>query len=192
MSLAWHYVRGTGADMKLRDGRPAVVGEWLEHTGPVGICASGLHASWRAFDALSFVEWEGGSVCLVDVDGVVTEQTDKFVCTRRRIVFAVACDELLRMFSRECALSVLHLWRREVPAVVREYLETGREDLRAAAWAAARDAARAAAWASARAAAWASARDAARAAKISDLNATLESLIFAAAIQDGFDPEALS
>ena len=251
MNLAWHFCRGTGDQMKLRDGRAAVVGEWLTHDGPVVICQSGLHASWRAFDALSFCSYGGGSVCLVEIGDIVSEGIDKLVCRRRRIIFAVPFDDLLRAFARQAALSVLHLWRGEVPAVVRKYLETGNKEIRAAAGAAAGaaatataraaraagaagDAAGAAAWAAwaardagaaARAAAardawaardagdaaWAAAKaaraaaraaraagdaagaagDAAGAAKISDLNATLESLFFAAAIQEGFDPAVL-
>jgi hypothetical protein len=221
MNLGWHFLRGTGNNMKLRDGRAAVVGEWLTHNGQAVICQSGLHASWRAFDALSFCDWKGGSICLVEVDGIVAEEVDKFVCTRRRVAFAVPCDDLLRAFAREAALSVLHLWQGEVPAVVRKYLETGNKEIRDAARAAvdavdaratraavdarATRAAVDAAWAARAAArdavdaadaraAWAAvdaARAAAWTAKISDLNATLESLFFAAAIQDGFDPAVL-
>src|SRR4029078_12741210 len=106
-------------------------------------------------------------------------------CTRRKVLAYAPCDDVLRLFAREAALSVLHLWQGEVPAVVREYLETGNEEIRDAAW----DAARAAAWdagwdaarAAARAAAWAAAWAAARAAAwddaISDLNSTLESML---------------
>ena len=54
----------------------------------------------------------------------------------------------MRRFSRLAALDVAHLW--DMPVIVKEYLETGDETKRAAAWAAA--------WAAARAAA----RDAAR------------------------------
>ena len=73
-------------------------------------------------------------------------------------------EKEIRRFARECALDVIHLW--DAPPIVKKYLETGDEKLRAAAWAAAwaaRAAARAAAWAAgdaraagaARAAAWA-------------------------------------
>ena len=65
----------------------------------------------------------------------------------------VACLEatgLLRQFARSCALDVIHLWKP--PAVVKEYLETGNEALRAAASDAASDAARIAARAAAMAA----------------------------------------
>jgi hypothetical protein len=68
--------------------------------------------------------------------------------------------ETLRVFARACALDVLDKW--DAPAVVREYLETGNEDLRVAAEAAARSAAESAADSarSAWPAAWSAARSA--------------------------------
>ena len=130
---AYHFVAET-----LRDGRAVPAdGEWLEHEGPMVMCESGLHASLHPFDALQYAP--GATLCLVDVEGVVEEQGDKLVARRRRIVRRVDATALLREFARWCALQVIHLW--DAPAVVREYLETGREDLRDAA----SDAARAAA-----------------------------------------------
>ena len=65
--------------------------------------------------------------------------------------------EMLRFYARMQALSVIHLYPNGSDTVVFDYLMTGDEALRAAAWAAAeaetRVAARAAAWA----AAWAAA-----------------------------------
>ena len=43
-----------------------------------------------------------------------------------------------REFARWCALQVIHLW--DCPEIVRLYLETGDESIRAAAWVAAGDA----------------------------------------------------
>jgi len=164
VTLAWHFVRNADGKLLLRDGREVPpLGEWLEHDGPVAICASGLHASYRALDALRYCERERAAACLVEVECVIAEQTDKLVCRRRRVVAVVRdADETLRLFARLQALSVIHMW--DAPQVVREYLETGDESLRAAASAAARAAARAAAsdvaCAAARAAAWAAARGA--------------------------------
>jgi hypothetical protein len=156
MELAYHFVFDTP-----RDGSPIPGdGEWLEHSGEVVICQSGLHASSHPFDALQYAP--GSTLCLVEVDGVVTRQEDKLVAKRRRIVKRIDAEPLMREFSRWCALQVIELW--DAPEVVRQYLTTGDEGIRdaarAAAWAAARDAA----WDAARAAAWAAARDAARAA----------------------------
>jgi hypothetical protein len=168
MIRAYHFAGAT-----LRDGSPVPAdGEWLTFDGPVKICESGLHASKHPFDALQYAP--GSTLCLVECDDIVHEQHDKFVCRRRRIIARIDATELLWDMSRWCALQVIHLW--DAPPVVREYLETGNEALRAAARDAARDAARAAArdaaWAAARAAArdaawaaaWAAARDAAWAA----------------------------
>jgi hypothetical protein len=163
--IAYHFVGKT-----LRGGSPIPPdGEWLVHDGPVEICETGLHASKHPFDALQYAP--GATLCLVECEDVVTEQHDKFVCRRRKIVKRFDATDLMRAFARDCALSVIHLW--DAPPVVRQYLETGDESLRDAArdaawdaardaaWDAAWDAARDAAWAAARAAAWAAARDAA-------------------------------
>ena len=73
-------------------------------------------------------------------------------------------EKEIRRFACQCALDVIHLW--DAPPIVKKYLKTGNEKLRAAAmdaaWAAAGDAAWAGAWAAA--GAGAAARDAARAA----------------------------
>jgi hypothetical protein len=87
------------------------------------------------------------------VDDVIAEQSDKGVCRRRRTLKQLDTQPLLREFARWCALQVIHLW--DAPPIVREFLETGAENLRAVA-SAAWDAS-AAAWAAS--AAWA-ARDA--------------------------------
>lgn len=124
---AWHF-----AGDKLRDGRPLPKdGEWLKHEGDVVICESGLHASKRIIDALQYAP--GSTICRVTCRGIVTEQNDKLVCTERRIDWRINdTDELLRTFARKAALSVIHLW--DAPDIVREYLETGNEDIRDAAW----------------------------------------------------------
>ena len=155
--IAYHFCGDT-----LRDGRPIPPdGEWLAHDGPVVMCESGLHASRHPFDALQYAP--GPILCRVECADVVDEEADKLVCRRRRIITRIDATELCRQAARRYALDVLHLWE-DAPQVVRDYLTTGDDSIRAAArdaaWAAARDAARAAARAAARDAA----RDAARAA----------------------------
>jgi hypothetical protein len=178
MSLyAWHFLRSINGVPTLGNGagHAPAVGEWLEVAPPLDICHRGLHASWRAIDALGFVSWGSAIACLVEVDGIGGEHADKLVCSRRRIVAMVECDDVLRLFAREAALSVAQYWT--MPPVVRKYLETGNEEIRAAAWAAAVAAARAAAVAAARDAAWVAAW--------ADLNALLESLLLGAMDQEG-------
>lgn len=153
------------------DGRKPEVGK--THTvkcEPV-LCSAGLHGSVYALDALQYAQ--SSRLWLVEITGSVRVGEDK-VCGKRRKYIAVADVEfVLREFARKCALDVAHLW--DIPAIVRQYLETGDESKRAAAWAAARDTAWASALAAARAAA---ARDAAlaaaRAAQRAWLQASLE------------------
>jgi hypothetical protein len=146
---AWHFVGDT-----LRDGRPVPKdGEWLVHSGEVELCASGLHASRDAFDALRYAP--GSTLCLVECAGHVIEGDDKLVCSERKIVVRMDAERMLRWYARQQALSVVHLW--EPPDVVLDYL-MGDDSVRAAAEAAAAAAARAAAaWVAARAAAEAAA-----------------------------------
>src|SRR5688572_29826413 len=137
MNLAWHFVGKT-----LLDGTPIPKdGEWLEYKGELRMCESGLHASREPFDALQYAP--GATLCLVEVGGEVIEGNDKLVCSRRKIIARMDATELLRYFARMQALSVIHLW--DAPEVVCDYLMTGDESLRDAAW----GAARAAAWAAA-------------------------------------------
>jgi hypothetical protein len=164
--LAWHFV---GDD--LRDGRPIPAdGVTLKHKGKLELCASGLHASERLIDALQYAP--GPILCRVQMGGTIKKESDKLVARQRTIIWRVNSTDVLRKFARQCALDVAHLWN--MPPVVRQYLETGDERLRDAAWDAAWDAGRAAArdaaWDAGRAAAraaawdaaWAAARDAAR------------------------------
>jgi hypothetical protein len=163
----------------LRDGSPVPkIGEWLELPASVKLkaCPSnkdiadgygGLHASGHPFDALQYAP--GSTLHLVNLDGELIEHgspVDKVAARRRKIVATIDAEPLLREFARKCALSVIHLW--DAPEVVKQYLTTGDESLRAAAgvaawdaaWAA-RAAAGAAAWEAAWDAAWAASRVAA-------------------------------
>ena len=171
--IAYHFTAE-----KLRDGRalPAI-GEWLTHDGTVEMCVSGLHASFHPMDALQYAP--GELLHLVECEDVVAEEDDKFVCRRRKIIKSIDATELLWSIARWSALQVIHLW--DAPDVVKKFLQTGDESLRAAARAAALDAAwyapdvvkkflqtgdeslRATAQAAAWEATWAAARDAARA-----------------------------
>lgn len=159
---AWHWTNGN----TLLDGLTIPVGEWLIHEGPVVMCRSGYHASKRVLDALCYAP--GHTVWRVECEDIAGRESDKFVCRRRKHLWCVEAEDLLRDFARRCALDVIHLW--DAPDVVVRYLKTGDESIRADAWAAG-----AAAWdveAAARAAAWAAAGD--------DQNRRLTQMIVAA------------
>ena len=148
--LAWHFVGDS-----LRDGRPIPDnGVTLKHKGKLELCASGLHASERLIDALSYAP--GPILCRVRMGGAIKKESDKLVARQRTIIWRIDSTHVLLKFAQQCALDVAHLWN--MPPVTREYLETGDESLKAAAWAAtwetAWDAARETAWDAARAAAW--------------------------------------
>jgi hypothetical protein len=151
--IAYHFVGET-----LRDGQPVPAdGVWLEHKGRIEICKSGLHASLSPFDALKYAP--GPTLCLVECKDEIIHGDNKLVCSRRRIIKRFDATGLLRLFARQQALSVIHRWR--APKVVREYLETGDESKRSAAWSAAKSAAKSAAWSVAKSAAWSAAESAA-------------------------------
>jgi hypothetical protein len=189
---AWHFLTDLGGGKYgLLDERPRpATGRWLRHEGKIQICARGLHASYRAWDALHYAP--SNYVTRVEVRGDVYEQSDKLVCRERKIVWGYDAEHVLRKFSRDQALSCLHEW--DAPQVVRQWLETGDESLRSAARSAAesaaesaaRSAAESAAWSAARSAAWSAARSAARSAALDKANTLLEDMLFAEAERLGF------
>ena len=122
---AWHFVGDT-----LRGGSPIPAdGELLHHTGSVAICRSGLHASERIIDALTYAP--GNIICRVECGGIVDTQSDKLVCRERTILWRIDGEELVREFARKCALDVIHLW--DAPQIVIDFLQTGDPKLQAAA-----------------------------------------------------------
>ena len=136
-TAAWHFVGDS-----LRDGRSVPPdGESLTHEDDPAICVSGLHASERILDALKYAP--GNVICRVACEDVLTRQEDKLVCRSRTVEWRVDGEDLLRDFARRVALDVAHLW--DIPDEVRGFLETGNENLRIAARAAAREASKAAA-----------------------------------------------
>ena len=150
--LAWHFI---GHDrLMAHTGIPVVSGETYRVEGPLVMYEHGLHASERPIDALQYAP--GPVVCRVAMGGEIVTGDDKCVATERQVIWMADATEVLCAFARQCALDVAHLW--DMPDVVRQYLDTGDEALRAAAWAAS-----SAAWAATWAATWA-AWDATRAA----------------------------
>lgn len=136
------------------DGREVRVGETLTVDGVIAPCAHGLHASEHVIDALKYAS-SRSALCRVTLGGTIMHDADKYVASERTVIAMLSAAEtnaLLREFARWCALQVIDLW--DAPPVVRDYLETGDESLRAAASDAAWDAASAAAWDAAWDAAW--------------------------------------
>ena len=129
--IAYHFVGAT-----LRDGRQVPPdGEWLEHSGTLVMCESGLHASPTPFEALQYAP--GNVLCEVEMEGclpISEEHKDKLVASRRRIIRRMDLEVVMFPFARQCALDVAHLWK--APQIVLDFLNTGDESLRAAARAA--------------------------------------------------------
>lgn len=118
---------------------PCVV-EGVRYTEPT-LCCAGVHASKRIIDALSYAP--GNYVWRVELSGDVVIDSDKIVAKERKYLWGYNADEVLQLFSRRCALDVIHLWN--APDVVVLYLKTGDETIRDVARVAASEAARAAA-----------------------------------------------
>ena len=154
---AYHFVGAT-----LRDGSPVPPdGETLKWTGELIMCRSGLHASRKPWQALEYAP--GPTLCRVHCAGETINGDDKLVCRERTIIARIDATDILRRYARACALDVAHLW--DCPNVVMDYLNTGDDSKRDAAWDAA--GAAGAAWNAAKAARAArnAAGDAARAAR---------------------------
>ena len=158
---AWHFLPEDGVP-RWNYSRKCYTGQTLTAKGPLVLCENGLHASHKAMDALWYAP--GAITTRCELWGEVIEGGDKLVARHRKIIALADATDTLHEFACWSALQVIHLWA--APGVVKQYLETRDESLRAAARAAARDATWAAAWAAARAAAraaaWAAARAAAR------------------------------
>ena len=182
--LAYHFV-----GEKLCDGTPIPAnGRWISRKD-ISMCNYGLHASLHPFDALQYAP--GGTLCLVEIGGKIEYGDDKLVAQKRKIVARFDATELLYDQARKSALSVIGNWETPVPQVVIDYLNTGRADLRSAAWSAAksaagsaalyvaRSAARSAAESAAWSAAWSAARERLLTAVVDKFKARLSTLAYA-------------
>ena len=150
--IGWWF--GT-TDRKLlnKDGRKIVIGKTHKVRGEIIPCKHGLHLSEKVIDALEYAP--GPVVYRVVGSGIIIpdDLLDKYVCSERKyIAGGIDVSETLRLFARNCALDVIHLWNP--PDIVVKYLKTGDESIRAAAQVVARDGAWAAAQAGAQTAAW--------------------------------------
>ena len=134
----YHFIRvneDEQAYLGYDDNRIVTVGEPVTVGGTPVLCQHGLHASKRILDALGYCPEREVALCRVELGGEVLHDTDKSVASERTIIAML--DEkqtavLLQDFARWCALQVIDLW--DAPDVVRQYLTTGDETLRADAW----------------------------------------------------------
>ena len=182
--LAWHFLY-EGDKMRCGNVAPAD-GEWLVFDGEPELCARGLHASIRPFDALQYAP--GPILCLVECDDIREQSNDKLVCTRRRIITRMDASEMLRYYARMEALQALqYAPSLKMDDVVYDWLMTGDESIRSAAWSAAESAAYSAAESAARSAAWSAARSAAVLAAESAARSVLRSAATSAATSASAD-----
>ena len=130
------------------DNRKIVVGKAHTVEPPLELCRRGLHGSKSCLDALGYAQ--GPWLHRTEHSGEILHDTDKLCSSSRKYLARVDFTPQLRLFARQCAQDVLHLW--DAPQVVKDYLATGDESIRQAAQAAARVAARSAARDAARAA----------------------------------------
>jgi len=154
--IGWYFSRG---NKKLGYGDNRIIKLGLTHKvkGNPVLCKHGLHASKNILDALDCAQ--GPIIWKVELSGKIIKGNDKSVATARLYLEGgIDTTIILRKFTRMCALDVIHLW--EAPQIVIEYLKTGKEELRAAAWTAVLAASRDD-W-DASSAAWAASRDASR------------------------------
>jgi len=137
----WHFCH-TDKDgiprLGFDDNREVKVGETLTVQGKPVLCEHGLHASIDLWDALAYAHGFGWNLCRVELSGEVVHGDEKSVASARKVIAMLdpaTTDKLLRDYACWCALQVIHMW--DAPSIVRQYLETGNESLRGAAWEAA-------------------------------------------------------
>ena len=169
--LAWHFLPENGLTrfnkIKVEPGVEIV------HKGKLELCNSGLHASIKLDDALSFAP--GPILCRVRCQGRVKRGDDKLVCSRRTVLWMLDASRVLRLWGCWCIRNTKlqdgrTVWdlltdvrsRNAVEVAERFAVGEATENELAAAWAAAWYAARDAAWYAAMAAARYAAMDAAR------------------------------
>jgi hypothetical protein len=132
LTIYYHFTGDT-----LRNGQPIPpIGKWLTFDGEPEPCECGLHASPTAFDALQYAP--GTLLHKVHLGGEIKahgDPVDKFAAQKRKIIASIDATATCRAFARRVALDVIHLW--DAPDVVKQYLETGDESLRYAAFSAA-------------------------------------------------------
>ena len=127
---------------------PWVMGVWKETIGELKLCQHGYHACHTALQSLGYIY--GNRLVVVEAEGDILEDRDKFVARIMRVIKELPAKDILVEFAIACAKNVLYLYEGKYPTDYRP-----RRAIEAAA------AAAYAAYAAAAAAADASATDAA-------------------------------
>jgi hypothetical protein len=128
MILAWHFTR----DMTQVGPPVPVPGQVIKYYEPLESLLSVPSASDRIIDALTAAP--GHLLHRVRLGGKILRHGTRLVSSEWTFLWSIDAREILLDCARRWALDVLHLWT--LPAMVKEYLETGREELRDAAIAA--------------------------------------------------------
>ena len=177
--LGWHFAEENEC-LWYGDGKKIIVGKSHSVDCEPVFCESGLHASKTVLEALQYAS--GPILYRVRLSGKIVHGDDQSCATKRSYIAKINADSLLREFGRKCALRVIDLWN--CPRVVKDYLETSDETLRAVAgnagWAVARAVAGDAAWVAATAAAGDAGLAAAWVAARAAQSKMLDSMVFAA------------
>ena len=180
MIYAWHFIKEDGTS---HGGYVPDADNQEQYEGKLQLCKSGLHASERVIDALSYAN--GSIVRRVVCSGEIIKGDDKLVCSQRKEFWRLNITNVLHEFACRCAEQAYTAanvtdgrccWaaiqaKRDWLAgkIGDDELDAARDAAGPAAWDAAWDAARAAtraaAWDAAWDAAWAAAGPAARAAQ---------------------------
>ena len=155
----WWFSTKSG-NLGYGDGRKIVIGEKLSVKGKLIICENALHGSFDPFDALQYAP--GSILHKVLFSGARIEENDKVGSRSRTVLATREASAMLLHFARRQALSCASAW--DMPAVVRQWLETGDENLRHETWSAVESVAGSVARSAARTAARSPARSAARSA----------------------------
>jgi len=139
---AWYFSK---KEKKLAhgDNRQIQKGRTHKVKGQIEPCRRGLHASKRLIDALSYAP--GPYIWRVEMSGNIISECDKLCASERTYIQGFDATVLFRKFARKQALINIEKIKPYTGTdsydLIVEYLKTGNEDIRSAAWSAARSAA---------------------------------------------------
>ncbi len=182
ITKAWYFAP-EGNRLKYQDNRLIRVGVTHRIEGKPETCSHGLHASNRIIDALKYSQTN--ILYRVELSGEMDRAEDKIAAQSRKYLQRFDMESILFEFSRKQALinikKVKLYTRKDDYSLIIEWLKTGDQNIRSAAWSAAESAAWSAAGSAARSAAWSAARSAARSAAESAARSAAESAAWLAA-----------